>query len=58
MVGDTNQHMKDLIKEEEVKMVIDGDDDDMGDADDWLIKYMWLSCRKEPIHRINQEIII
>jgi len=30
IVGDTNQHIKDLIKGEEIQQVIDGDDSDMG----------------------------
>lgn len=34
MVGDTNQHIKEMLKEEEVAMVVDEDDDDMGEADD------------------------
>jgi hypothetical protein len=33
IVGDTNQHIKEMIKEEEVVMVADGDDSDMGEAD-------------------------
>ena len=34
VVGDTNQHIKEMLKEEEVAMVVDEDDDDMGEADD------------------------
>jgi hypothetical protein len=34
VVGDTNQHIKEMIKEEEVQQVLDGEDSDMGDADE------------------------
>ena len=34
VVGDTNQHIKEMIKEEEVVLVAEGDDSDMGEADD------------------------
>ena len=34
VVGDTNQHIKEMLKEEQVDMVLDGDDSDMGEADD------------------------
>ena len=34
IVGDTSQHIKDMIKGEEVQQVVDDDDSDMGDADD------------------------
>ena len=34
VVGDTNQHIKDMIKGEEVTQVLDEDDSDMGEADD------------------------
>jgi hypothetical protein len=34
VVGDTSQHIKDMIKDEQVQEVLDVDDEDMGDADD------------------------
>ena len=33
VVGDTNQHIKEMLKEEQVEMVVDSDDSGMGDAD-------------------------
>ena len=41
VVGDTNQHIKEMLKEEQVDMVLDGDDSDMGEADDWLLLTKW-----------------
>jgi translation initiation factor 2 alpha subunit (eIF-2alpha) len=34
VVGDSNQHIIDMIKNEMVEEVVDGDDSDMGEADD------------------------
>ena len=34
VVGDTNQHIKEMLKEQQVQMVVDNDDSDMGEADD------------------------
>jgi len=55
IVGDTNQHIKDLIKGEEIQQVIDGDDSDMGEAeDDWFKLKYWFNLLTSEILSLQQ----
>ena len=51
VVGDTNQHIKEMLKEEQVEMVVDSDDSGMGDAD-WSTAYI----NYHSLHIINTGI--
>ena len=55
-MGDTNQHIKEMLKEEQVAMVVDDDDSDMGEADDWsdMSKYLHYTIS---IHILTFKII-